>query len=85
MDILQQKKLLLLGIQSQSLEKNAIGGCCLNVGCIPSKVYLQYSHWLSAIDTANTSGLTITVDNIDFPSIVKEKITLSLPYNLEFT
>ena len=62
-----------LGNSVAVIEKNAIGGCCLNVGCIPSKVYLQYSHWLSAIHAANASGLTITVDSIDFPSIVNRK------------
>lgn len=62
-----------LGNSVAVIEKNAIGGCCLNVGCIPSKAYLQYSHWLSTIETANANGLTITVDNIDFPSIVKRK------------
>lgn len=62
-----------LGNSVAVIEKQAIGGCCLNVGCIPSKVYLQYSHWLSAIETANTSGLTITVNSIDFPAIVQRK------------
>lgn len=62
-----------LGNSVAVIERNAIGGSCLNVGCIPSKVYLQYSHWLSAIETANQSGLKITVDSIDFPSIVNRK------------
>ena len=62
-----------LGNSVVVIEKNAIGGCCLNVGCIPSKAYLQYSHWLSSVEAANQSGLTVTVDSIDFPSIVKRK------------
>lgn len=55
------------------IEKNAIGGCCLNVGCIPSKAYLQYSHWLSAVHALNANGLSVTVNQIDFPSVVKRK------------
>ncbi|MEK4253575.1 dihydrolipoyl dehydrogenase [Ureibacillus sp. FSL K6-2830] len=55
------------------IEKNAIGGCCLNVGCIPSKTYLQYSHWLSAVHALNANGLSVTVNQIDFPSVVKRK------------
>lgn len=62
-----------LGNSVAVVEKNAIGGCCLNVGCIPSKAYLQYSHWLSSVDKANQSGLKITVDEIDFPSVVSRK------------
>ena len=62
-----------LGNSVAVIEKNAIGGCCLNVGCIPSKVYLQYSHWLSVIQAANASGLTIKVESIDFPSIINRK------------
>lgn len=62
-----------LGHSVAVIEKNMIGGCCLNVGCIPSKAYLQYSNWLSSVELANKSGLSITVDEIDFPSIVKRK------------
>ncbi len=62
-----------LGHSVAVIERNAIGGCCLNVGCIPSKAYLQYSNWLSSVESANKSGLSITVDEIDFPSIVKRK------------
>lgn len=62
-----------LGNSVAIIEKKAIGGCCLNVGCIPSKTYLQYSHWLSSIESANKSGLTVTVEDIDFPSIVRRK------------
>lgn len=62
-----------LGNSVGVIEKNAIGGCCLNVGCIPSKAYLQYSHWLSSIHLANQSGLSVTVDEIDFPAIVNRK------------
>ncbi|GGN61660.1 MULTISPECIES: dihydrolipoyl dehydrogenase [Oceanobacillus] len=62
-----------LGNSVAVIEKNAIGGCCLNVGCIPSKTYLQYSHWLSGVEAANKNGMTITVENIDFPAIVQRK------------
>ena len=35
-----------LGKKVAVVEKNKIGGTCLNVGCIPSKSYLQHAHWL---------------------------------------
>lgn len=62
-----------LGHSVGVIEKNAIGGCCLNVGCIPSKAYLQYSNWLASIEKANENGLSVTVDEVDFPTIVKRK------------
>lgn len=62
-----------LGQSVGVIEKNAIGGCCLNVGCIPSKAYLQYGHWLSKIASANENGMSITVDEIDFQAIVQRK------------
>lgn len=62
-----------LGNSVAVIEKKAIGGCCLNVGCIPSKAYLQYSHWLASVESANQSGLSVTVEEIDFPSIVQRK------------
>ena len=62
-----------LGNSVGVVEKNAIGGCCLNVGCIPSKTYLHYSHWLASVEKAKQSGLKITIDDIDFPAIVSRK------------
>lgn len=76
-----------LGNSVAVIEKNAIGGCCLNVGCIPSKTYLQYSHWLSSIESANKNGLNVTVENIDFPSIVgrKDKVVSTLQGGIHTT
>ncbi|HLQ96022.1 MAG TPA: dihydrolipoyl dehydrogenase [Pseudogracilibacillus sp.] len=62
-----------LGNSVGVIEKEQIGGCCLNVGCIPSKTYLQYSHWLSSIEAANRHGLKAKVEDIDFPAIVQRK------------
>lgn len=62
-----------LGHSVAVIEKNAIGGCCLNVGCIPSKTYLQYGSWLSSMESARKNGLSITVDSIDLKSIVNRK------------
>ena len=42
-----------LGKKVAVVEKKDIGGTCLNVGCIPSKAYLQHSHWLLSMQEAN--------------------------------
>lgn len=62
-----------LGNSVAVIEKKAIGGCCLNVGCIPSKAYLEYSHWLASVESANQSGLKVNVEEINFPAIVERK------------
>jgi len=33
-----------LGLKTACVEKGSLGGCCLNVGCIPSKALLHSSH-----------------------------------------
>lgn len=46
-----------LGKTVAVIEKKAIGGACLNVGCIPSKTYLQHSQWLLTFDQARQYGI----------------------------
>ena len=62
-----------LGNSVAVIEKKDIGGVCLNTGCIPSKTYLQYAHWLNTIDDAHNSGIEVDIKNIDFPSLVERK------------
>lgn len=62
-----------LGKKVAVIEKKAIGGTCLNVGCIPSKSYLQHSHWVLAAEEANQFGMNLTVGSIDFSKLVKRK------------
>lgn len=42
-----------LGLRVACVEKNAVGGTCLNVGCIPSKTLL---HWTEYYDVLNRHG-----------------------------
>ncbi len=51
-----------LGAQVTLIEKNALGGVCLNCGCIPSKSFLDAAHRfetaLSAANLASEKGTT---------------------------
>ena len=47
-----------LGKKVTVIEKNSIGGTCLNVGCIPSKAYLEHAHWLLAAKEASQYGVS---------------------------
>ena len=62
-----------LGKKVTIIEKNSIGGTCLNVGCIPSKAYLEHAHWLLAAKEASKYGVTVLNDNLDFQKLVARK------------
>lgn len=46
------------GKKTAVIERNQIGGTCLNVGCIPSKSYIQHAHWVLAGQEAAKFGFT---------------------------
>lgn len=62
-----------LGKTVALIERKAIGGTCLNVGCIPSKSYLSHSHWLNSIQEAKRYDMDIEVKHINFPRLVDRK------------
>lgn len=62
-----------LGKKVVVIEKNFVGGTCLNVGCIPSKTFLEHAHWMAAIKQATQFGIKTEVAAIDFPALVERK------------
>ncbi|MGT2925006.1 dihydrolipoyl dehydrogenase [Streptococcus caviae] len=62
-----------LGKKVAVVEKKSIGGTCLNVGCIPSKAYLQHSHWLLSMKEAAKHGISANLEGIDFEKLVRRK------------
>lgn len=62
-----------LGKKVAVVEKKFIGGTCLNVGCIPSKAYLQHSHWLLSMKEAAKYGISTNLEGIDFEKLVNRK------------
>lgn len=62
-----------LGKKVAVVEKNEIGGTCLNVGCIPSKAYLEHAHWLHTISKSQKYGIDVEVKSIDFKSLIERK------------
>lgn len=55
------------------VEKEKVGGTCLHVGCIPSKSFLEHSHWMSVIQSAKDCGIDVQVKGIDFQKLVARK------------
>lgn len=53
------------------VEKGVFGGTCLNVGCIPTKMYVYAADVAKEISGAEKFGIDATYNGVDWPSIVK--------------
>lgn len=64
-----------LGLKTAIIEKyNALGGTCLNVGCIPSKALLDSSeHYHNASHTFKEHGINLTGLKADLGQMIKRK------------
>lgn len=61
------------GKQVVLFEKNALGGTCLNEGCIPTKTLLYSSKiWKSAAEAAKY-GVACTLESVDAHKIIQRK------------
>jgi len=49
------------------VEMGKLGGTCLNVGCIPSKMVIYPADMVNQIKHAEQLGIKVTIDEIDFP------------------
>lgn len=64
-----------LGHKVLVIEKENVGGTCLNVGCIPSKALIQAGHHAAASRTPSLFGVTNAETTIDFAATQKWKDT----------
>ncbi len=62
-----------LGKSVALVEKENIGGTCLNCGCIPSKALLASAHTLLAAKHSSLMGIDITGVNINWPKMQGRK------------
>lgn len=60
-----------LGLKTAVVEKEALGGICLNWGCIPTKALLKSANVFDYINHAADYGITVKEYSADFPNIVK--------------
>ncbi|MFH1782342.1 MAG: dihydrolipoyl dehydrogenase [Candidatus Omnitrophota bacterium] len=74
-----------LGMKVCVLEKEKIGGVCLNWGCIPTKALSATSDFINSIDKASIFGVDIKEYNIDYKKIYarKEDIVKKLSSGIE--
>lgn len=62
-----------LGKSVTLIEREFIGGVCLNVGCIPSKALITASHRYWDVQHSQTMGVTVQKAEIDFAALQKWK------------
>lgn len=61
-----------LGLQVTLIEREAVGGVCLNVGCIPSKALLTLASHRRAIEKFQGSGIQAAEVTVDAKAIFKQ-------------
>ena len=52
------------------VDKGPLGGTCLNVGCIPTKLIVYPADRIMEVREAYKLGITAEIKNIDFPGIM---------------
>lgn len=51
------------------IESGTFGGTCLNVGCIPTKMFVYAAEVADTVRDAGRYGIEATVDKVDWPAI----------------
>jgi len=62
-----------LGLKAVLVEKDKLGGVCLNKGCIPTKALLATVERLHYIQKAREFGIQVKDYSFDFPAIMERK------------
>jgi dihydrolipoamide dehydrogenase len=62
-----------LGLRTALVERDKVGGTCLHVGCIPTKVLLHTAELLEDIRAASEFGLAVEGARLDMPALRRRK------------
>jgi dihydrolipoamide dehydrogenase len=62
-----------VGLKTAVVEKDVIGGRCLNYACIPAKAVLRTADILSEVREADEFGIKVAEPEVDFPAIVERR------------
>src|SRR4051794_35209950 len=62
-----------LGMKTAVVEKDAVGGRCLNVACIPAKAVLRAADVLGEIDDAKSFGINVDGRTVDMAGVAKHR------------
>lgn len=75
-----------LGKRVAIVEKEQLGGICLNWGCIPTKALLKNADVLNLIKKASSFGINIDKYTVNWPKVIKRSRNISerLSKGIEF-
>src|SRR5215210_5940276 len=62
-----------LGMSTAVIEKDAVGGRCLNYACIPAKAVLRVADVLHEIDDADEFGISVPERSVDFSKVFERR------------
>ena len=65
-----------LGAEVTLIEKDALGGTCLNWGCIPTKALLQSAGVVQTMKESETFGVKCKGFEVDFGAVMARKNTV---------
>ena len=60
-----------LGLKTAVVEREALGGICLNWGCIPTKALLKSANVFEYIEHAEDYGISVAKPKADFSGMIK--------------
>ncbi|HEX4888442.1 MAG TPA: dihydrolipoyl dehydrogenase [Luteibaculaceae bacterium] len=66
-----------LGLKTAIVEKESLGGVCLNWGCIPTKALLKSANVFEYINHASDYGISVSDAKVDFEGVVKRSRTVA--------
>lgn len=64
------------GLRTALVEHGKMGGTCINVGCVPSKMLIYPADVVATLKDAGKLGINATVDSVDFNNIMTRMHTL---------
>ena len=62
-----------LGLKTAVVERDELGGTCLNWGCIPTKSWVVTAHLFEQIKRAKEYGIVVAEPRIDWTALVERK------------
>src|SRR5918997_7157941 len=62
-----------LGMSTAVIEKDQVGGRCLNYACIPAKAVLRVADILHDIDEADDFGISVPERSVDFGKVFERR------------
>jgi dihydrolipoamide dehydrogenase len=60
-----------LGLKTAIVEKESLGGICLNWGCIPTKALLKSAEVFEYLNHASDYGIKVSGGEVDFEAVIK--------------